>query len=89
MNELPQAHESRQRSNSLEPLLLRPIEAAKLLGIGRSKAYEMIAAGELPSVRLGQSIRVPLAALKAWIDEHTIPATSYDFPISHEQRTVS
>lgn len=51
----------------MEPLLLRPPEVARLLGVSRSRAYELIASGVLPSVRIGRSIRVPLAALRAWI----------------------
>jgi excisionase family DNA binding protein len=73
----------------LEPLLLRPIEAAKLLGLSRSTVYEMIAAGELPSVRLGHSIRVPLAALKDWIEERTVVATTCDFPIADDRRRLT
>jgi excisionase family DNA binding protein len=47
----------------LEPLLLRPIEVAQLLGIGRSRAYELIAAGDIPGVmRVGRSVRVSLVA---------------------------
>jgi excisionase family DNA binding protein len=29
----------------------------------------MLAAGELPSVRLGRAVRVPMDALRRWIDE--------------------
>ena len=52
-------------------LLLRPSEAANALGISRAKAYELIAAKDLPSVRLGGSIRVPVEALRVWIELHT------------------
>jgi excisionase family DNA binding protein len=48
-------------------LMLRPGEAAEALGFSRSKTYELIASGELPSVRVGSSRRVPLEQLKAWI----------------------
>jgi len=50
-----------------EKLMLRPIEAAESLGVSRSKAYELIAAGEIPSVKIGGCIRVPIDALRAWI----------------------
>ena len=33
----------------------------------RSKVYEMLAQGDLPSVRIGGSVRVPVAALDDWI----------------------
>jgi hypothetical protein len=32
----------------------------------------MVAAGQLPSVRIGRSVRVPRAALEQWIREQTI-----------------
>ena len=52
----------------MEQLLLRPIEAAEVLGIGRSKIYELIAAGHVPSIRIGGSQRIPAEALRRWID---------------------
>jgi excisionase family DNA binding protein len=51
----------------MDKLLLRPVEAAELIGIGRSKMYELLGTGELPSVRIGGSVRVPLDELRAWI----------------------
>ncbi|WP_185757108.1 excisionase family DNA-binding protein [Nocardia bhagyanarayanae] len=36
---------------------------ALLVGIGRSTAYAAIAAGEVPSVRVGRRVRVP----SAWV----------------------
>lgn len=59
----------------VEPVLLRAEEAAALLGIGRSKMYELLAAGVIPSIRIGEkSVRVPRAALLGWIEEHTTNA---------------
>ena len=51
----------------MERLLLRPVEAAETIGVGRSKVYELLASGELPSIRIGGSIRVPVDALREWI----------------------
>jgi excisionase family DNA binding protein len=56
----------------MDKFLLRPTEAAELLNISRSKAYELIAAGVLPSVRVGDSVRVPTAQLRAWIERNTV-----------------
>jgi excisionase family DNA binding protein len=39
-------------------------EAAEALGIGLNSAYEAIARGEIPHIRIGQSIRVPRTALE-------------------------
>jgi excisionase family DNA binding protein len=52
-------------------MLLRPEETARLLGISRSNAYGMLASGELPSIRLGRSIRVPRDALFRYIESNT------------------
>lgn len=51
----------------MDRLLLRPDEAAELLGVSRSKLYALLASGELPSLRLGHSVRVPLEALRRWV----------------------
>jgi excisionase family DNA binding protein len=55
----------------VEPLLYRAEEAAKVLGLGRSKVFMMLARGELPCVRIGRSVRVPRHALEAWIRQQT------------------
>lgn len=39
-------------------------EAARLLGIGRSLAYEAAMRGEIPTIRIGRLRRVPKLALK-------------------------
>lgn len=53
----------------MERLLLRVAEAAEIAGISRSLAYRLVQDGTWPSVRVGSSIRVPVAALKKWIEE--------------------
>ena len=53
---------------TVERQLLRIAEAAEVLGIGRTRTYELTRKGELPSIRVGKSVRVPIGALKAWIE---------------------
>jgi excisionase family DNA binding protein len=48
-------------------MLYRPAEAADAIGVSRARAYELIAAGTIPSIRIGSSIRVPVEALREWI----------------------
>jgi excisionase family DNA binding protein len=55
-------------------LVLRPGEVAIALGISRSKAYELIAVGAIPSLRVGSSVRVPVDALQQWIAQQTTGA---------------
>jgi excisionase family DNA binding protein len=38
-------------------------EAAKMLGIGRSSAYEAVRKGELPVIRIGRRYVVPKVAI--------------------------
>jgi len=53
-------------------MMLRPAEAADAIGVSRSKAYELIANGAIPSVKLGGCVRVPVAALQEWINRHVV-----------------
>ncbi len=46
-----------------DQLLLTPIEAARALGIGRSKLYELMQDGILESVHIGACRRIPTDAL--------------------------
>jgi excisionase family DNA binding protein len=58
----------------VEPLLLHASEVATMLGIGRSKVYEMTASGELPAVKIGTAVRIPRQGLMDWIERHTLRA---------------
>ena len=49
-------------------LLLTVNEAAALLGIKRTKLYELLAAGVLPSVRIGSARRIPASAVGSYVD---------------------
>jgi excisionase family DNA binding protein len=42
-----------------------------LLGYSRATIYEMLQSGELPSTRQGTARRIPLAALRAWVEAHS------------------
>ncbi len=42
-------------------------EAAEILGIGRSAAYEAVNRGQLPTRRVGRRLFVPVPALMAWL----------------------
>jgi DNA binding domain, excisionase family len=51
----------------MDPLLIRPSEAAEATGLGRTKLYALLAAGIIPSVRIGRSVRIPVEALRNWL----------------------
>ncbi|MGH8923845.1 MAG: helix-turn-helix domain-containing protein [Acidimicrobiia bacterium] len=48
-------------------IMLTVEEAALLLGLGRTAAYEAARRGEIPSRRLGRRVIVPVAALLEWL----------------------
>ncbi len=54
-----------------ESWLLRAGEVAQLLGVSRSKVFEMMAAEDLPVVRIGRCVRVPRAELADWLSQRT------------------
>ncbi len=51
--------------------LLRVKEVQEITGFGKNKTYEDINSKRLPSLRIGNSIRVPESALLAWIARNT------------------
>lgn len=47
---------------------LKVPEVAEVLRIARSRAYELIADGEVPAVRIGRSVRVNRRELDRWLE---------------------
>ncbi len=58
----------------MDALLLKAEDVGKALSIGRSKAYQMIANGDLPVVRIGTAVRVPVDGLRDWVAKKSQPA---------------
>jgi excisionase family DNA binding protein len=50
-----------------EPMLLTLKETAVVLRVGRSKLYELMAAGKLRSVKIGGSRRISATALAEFV----------------------
>lgn len=46
-----------------DSICVRVNDAARMIGVGRTKLYELIAAGEIETVKLGKSTRVTTASL--------------------------
>jgi len=45
-------------------LTLTVAEASKILGVSRNKAYEAAKRGEIPTIKIGKRILVPVVALE-------------------------
>jgi excisionase family DNA binding protein len=58
---------------AIEPALLTSEEAARRLGISRSRLYLLMGRGELESVKIGRTRRIPTDSVDAlvarWRDE--------------------
>lgn len=50
-----------------EELLLTVEEAARRIKFSRSKTYQLVADGEIPSIQVGSQRRIPIAALAQWL----------------------
>jgi excisionase family DNA binding protein len=46
-----------------DPICVRVNDAARMIGVGRTKLYELIAAGEIETVKLGKATRITIASL--------------------------
>jgi excisionase family DNA binding protein len=56
-------------------------EAGAVLGVGRSTAYEAVRAGELPSLKLGRRVLIPVPKLLALLGvEQTAESIPSDAP---------
>ena len=44
-------------------------EVAEELRIARSRAYELVADGEIPAVKIGRSVRVRRKELDRWLED--------------------
>ena len=52
----------------MDKLLLTPREAAEVLSVSRSKLYQLLAAGELRSVRIDGCRRVAASELRRYVE---------------------
>lgn len=55
----------------MEKLLLTAEEAGAILGVGRSRIYDLMRTRQLHSVRIGKSRRIPASAVQAFVNQLT------------------
>lgn len=60
-------HDAGRVEVTLEKLCLTADEAAQVLSVGRTTIYELLSRGELASISIGRSRRIPLSSLKAYV----------------------
>lgn len=52
------------------PITVRIPEACRMTGIGRSKLYELIKAGDIPTIKVGSMTLVPVKGLEGFLEKH-------------------
>ena len=62
----------------MDRLLLTPEYAAELLGVGRTKLYELLRTGAIESVRIGPARRTPADALHDYVTRLREDASGYE-----------
>lgn len=67
MNQCSLRRQDQRSSDGLTPITLRIPDACRLTGIGRSKLYELIKAGEIEIIKIGSITLVPMASLYALV----------------------
>jgi excisionase family DNA binding protein len=55
-------------TDTTPPLLLRVDEAARRLAISRATAYRLIRHGNIPTIHIGASVRIPTVQLERWVE---------------------
>jgi excisionase family DNA binding protein len=63
-------------SISTLPEVLTAREAAAILRVGRNQLYQAVSRGELGSIRIGRSIRIPKQALLDLLASASLPPAS-------------
>ena len=62
------------------PLTVRVADAAGLLGIGKTKIYELIGAREIEVIKLGRATLIISASIEAFIERQREPASATLMP---------
>lgn len=62
------------RSNGAEPLAVRIPDAVRMTGIGRSKLYELIALGDIETVKVGRCTLIPMESLRTLLGRTRVVA---------------
>lgn len=60
----------------MNTLLIRITDVAKALNVCTLTVRKLIAAKQLPAVRVGRAVRVPVSALEAFVGQHTTAGAS-------------
>ena len=58
----------------MEKQVLSPADVAPLLGVSKSRVYQLIADGVMPAVRVGGALKIPRNAWETWLETQGMQA---------------
>jgi excisionase family DNA binding protein len=59
-----------------ERLAYRVTEAGDLVGVSRTTAYQLVASGDWPTIRIGRAVRVTADGLREWVRRNALRAAA-------------
>ena len=65
----------------MQKLTISVPELAKMLGVGRNKAYALAHQKGFPAIRFGKRVVIPLEALRGWLMENGMGGASDNDPV--------
>lgn len=74
--------------SEVEQLLVRPEEGARAINVSRATFYAMLARGEIPSVTIGRSRRIPAEALRRWVATRVAEQTGSAAPSAGDRNAA-
>jgi excisionase family DNA binding protein len=57
----------------MQRLMVNMVDTASLLDLSYQQVTKLVKANELPHIRIGNEIRIPLKQLEEWIERRTEP----------------
>ncbi|MGO8946652.1 MAG: helix-turn-helix domain-containing protein [Ktedonobacterales bacterium] len=65
----PAAAETPYKAQNVSKLLITVEEAAASLSVGRPKMWQLVMTGEVPSIKIGASRRIPVSVLEGYVQQ--------------------
>ena len=59
---------------NIERQVLTVVDAGKVLGLGRAASYKAVARGDIPSIRIGGRVLVPIKAMELLLEQGSVRA---------------
>jgi excisionase family DNA binding protein len=61
-----------------QKLLLSPEQTCETIGVKRATLFKLLAAGEIPSIKIGRLRRIPVDGLKRYIERQVAEQTGVE-----------